>query len=163
MSIRVTKAALDRVSSALTTVECQATFSRSARDNTVLSTLTKIIKTYPHDTLVKMINSFAPILLGKIVAYFLPKVLPHLTPTFKTCPTNPVQQDLNLAVTGEQQAPSAEKILLYCHLMQLHRYPSTQARVDIIEKPSLEENTEPTREPDSSSVSVFYGSTDPSS
>ncbi|XP_071314238.1 mucin-16-like [Trachinotus anak] len=66
LSVGVTKATLDRVSSALTTVGHQATFSRSIRDDMVLSILTEIRQTHPLDILVNRIKNFAPVLLSEI-------------------------------------------------------------------------------------------------
>lgn len=45
LSVRVAKATLDSVSNVLTTLDCQATFSRSIRDDMVLSILTEIRQT----------------------------------------------------------------------------------------------------------------------
>lgn len=67
MSVGVTQAVLDQVSSALTTVEHQTTFTRSIRDDMVLSILTEIRQSYPHDVLVNRIKSFAPVLLSNII------------------------------------------------------------------------------------------------
>ncbi|KAG7214632.1 hypothetical protein INR49_010524 [Caranx melampygus] len=66
LSVGVAKATLDRLCNALTTVGCQANFTRSIRDDMVLSILTEIRQTWPHDILVSSIRNFSPVLLTEI-------------------------------------------------------------------------------------------------
>ncbi len=85
MSVGVTKAVLDRVSNAVTTVEHYAIFSRSIRDDMVLSILTKIRQTHPHDILVNRIKSFAPVLLSEIVDVAVERICGIFQPQSPRC------------------------------------------------------------------------------
>ncbi|XP_026213057.1 uncharacterized protein LOC113160179 [Anabas testudineus] len=119
LSIGVTKAVLDGVSSGLPINNHQVTFSRSIRDDMVLSILTEIRQTHPHDILVNRIKSFAPVLLSEIAEVAVrqvcgmfqpqsPKVSAHLTPAAEPPVTIQVQDDFSLPVTEEKPTPSPE-------------------------------------------------------
>ncbi|XP_037610160.1 arp2/3 complex-activating protein rickA-like isoform X1 [Sebastes umbrosus] len=113
MSVGVTKAVSDRVSYALN-AEHRATFSRSTRDDMVLSILTEIRQSHPHDVLVERISSFSSVLLKEIVNVAArkicgmfwpqsPKVPAHLTPP----PEPPVPTPVQEAETEEPETDSA--------------------------------------------------------
>ncbi|XP_026213425.1 uncharacterized protein LOC113160408 [Anabas testudineus] len=119
LSIGVTKAVLDGVSNGLPINNHQVTFSRSIRDDMVLSILTEIRQTHPHDILVNRIKSFAPVLLSEIAEVAVrqvcgmfqpqsPKVSAHLTPAAEPPVTIQVQDDFSLPVTEEKPTPSPE-------------------------------------------------------
>lgn len=62
----VTKAVLDSVLNALTSVEHHAIFPRSIRDDMIFSVLSTIRQRLPRDILVNRIKMFAPVLLSEI-------------------------------------------------------------------------------------------------
>ncbi|XP_049897818.1 proteoglycan 4-like [Epinephelus moara] len=158
MSVGVTKAVLDQVSNALTTVEHQVIFSRSIRDEMVQSIMNKIRQTFSHDVLVNKIKRFAPVLLSEIVEVAVgqisgmfqpqsPKATAHLTPTVEPAATTPIQEDLNLAVTEGLLTTSPE--INSVVVSTPPPFPTPPA-----EPPSItdveareNENDEPTRDP----------------
>ncbi|XP_059201803.1 cell surface glycoprotein 1-like [Centropristis striata] len=166
MSVGVTKAVLDRVTGALTGVEGQTTFSRSIRDDVVLSILTTIRQTHPLHILVNRIKSFAPELLSEIVDVAAeqicemfhpksPKVPAPLSPAAEPPATAPVQEDSNLTVTRSPEtnpavvstppaspAPPVEPASI----------TNVETREDESDEPSLVNNPESTRDPDSTVV-----------
>ncbi|XP_059201654.1 cell surface glycoprotein 1-like [Centropristis striata] len=166
MSVGVTKAVLDRVTDALTGVEGQTTFSRSIRDDVVLSILTTIRQTHPLHILVNRIKSFSPELLSEIVDVAAeqicemfhpksPKVPAPLSPAAEPHATVPVQEDSNLTVTPSPETNPAVVSTPPASPAPPVEPPSVtdvETRKDECDKPSLENNPEPTREPDSAAV-----------
>ncbi|XP_059202245.1 cell surface glycoprotein 1-like [Centropristis striata] len=166
MSVGVTKAVLDRVTGALTGVEGQTTFSRSIRDDVVLSILTTIRQTHPLHILVNRIKSFSPELLSEIVDVAAeqicemfhpksPKVPAALSPAAEPPATAPVQEDSNLTVTPSPETNPAVVSTPPASPAPPVEPPSVtdvETRKDECDKPSLENNPEPTREPDSAAV-----------
>ncbi|KAL7394880.1 hypothetical protein ABVT39_006170 [Epinephelus coioides] len=157
MSVGVTKAVLDGVSNALTTVEHQIIFSRSIRDEMVQSIMNKIRQTFSHDVLVNKIKSFAPVLLSEIAEVAVgqisgmfqpqsPKATAHLTPTVEPAATTPVQEDLNLAVTEEllTTSPEINSVVVSTPPADPPSIPDVEAREDVDDTPCLENDQEPT-------------------
>ncbi|XP_049898379.1 uncharacterized protein LOC126389004 [Epinephelus moara] len=163
MSVGVTKAVLDQVSNALTTVEHQVIFSRSIRDEMVQSIMNKIRQTFSHDVLVNKIKRFAPVLLSEIVEVAVgqisgmfqpqsPKATAHLTPTVEPAATTPIQEDLNLAVTEKLLTTSLEINSVVVSTpppfptppADPPSIPDVEAREDIDDTPCLENDQKPT-------------------
>ncbi|XP_023275107.1 uncharacterized protein LOC111664658 [Seriola lalandi dorsalis] len=159
LSVGVAKATLDRVSSALTTMGHQANFSRSMRDDMVLSILTEIRQMYPHDILVNRIKNFAPVLLSKIADVAAeqicemfrpqsPKVPAHLTPAAESPATT----------SEEQQTPSPDIISAVVEtLLSYPAEPATKvhAREDGSGEPSLDKDPKSSIELDTAAVKTL--------
>ncbi|XP_034545774.1 uncharacterized protein LOC117817275 isoform X2 [Notolabrus celidotus] len=112
MSVGVTKAVMDGVSSTLTTLRHQAIFSRSIRDEMIQSILAKIRVACPYDILVDRIEAFSPVLLNDIVEVAVGQICEmfqsqsceepvHLTSTVDPPASTPVQDQFNWALTEE--------------------------------------------------------------
>lgn len=117
MSVSVTKAVLDRISSVLHAVGHRTSLSRSSRDETVLSILTEIRRSCPHDVLMSRTSSFAPVLLsnivdvaaGRICELFQPQSLQ--VPTVQPPASTQCQDDVNPDVTEKEFTEEPDYVL----------------------------------------------------
>ncbi|KAG8014432.1 hypothetical protein GBF38_002787 [Nibea albiflora] len=88
MAVGVTKAVQDRLSKSLSSVLLQVTFSSTIRDNLVLSIQETVRQGYPHDVLVKGLNSFAAEVINTITDAAVQQIC-ALFPAVQTPSDNP--------------------------------------------------------------------------
>ncbi|KAI3361435.1 hypothetical protein L3Q82_013602 [Scortum barcoo] len=102
MAVGVTKAVEDRVATAMSSILCQVPFSRSIRDNLVLSIQEKVRQGHAQEVLVKKLNRFATEVLNiiadfaarEICALFQPQTHTSIQPAV----SEQVQQPTSAAV-----------------------------------------------------------------
>ncbi|KAI3363036.1 hypothetical protein L3Q82_011702, partial [Scortum barcoo] len=124
MAVGVTKAVEDRVSTALSAILCQVPFSRSIRDNLVLSIQEKIRQSDTTDVLVKKLNCFATEVLNTIADVAAGEICALFKPQTHT------------AVSSIQPADMVDDAEV-----------KTSPAEDVDEQPGLEEDTELITEP----------------
>ncbi|KAG7237055.1 hypothetical protein INR49_032861 [Caranx melampygus] len=109
LSVGVAKATLDHVFHALITEGSQANFTRSIRDDMVLSILTEIRQTWPHDILVNSIKNFDPVLLTEIADVTMRLICEMFEPRSPEVPAPLTSQaEMPAAISEEQQINNPE-------------------------------------------------------
>ncbi|XP_044063034.1 actin cytoskeleton-regulatory complex protein pan1-like [Siniperca chuatsi] len=135
MAVGVTKAVEDRVSTALSSMLRQVAFSRSIRDNMVLSIQERVRQGHTRDVLVKRLNCFAAEVLNTISDAAAREICVLFQPHTKVSGNMNTRKDCiqpaDVVDGAEARASPAE---------------------DVSEEPGLEEDTEPIREPDSAVI-----------
>ncbi|XP_044064417.1 fibrous sheath CABYR-binding protein-like [Siniperca chuatsi] len=135
MAVGVTKAVEDRVSTALSSMLRQVAFSRSIRDNMVLSIQERVRQGHTRDVLVKRLNCFAAEVLNTISDAAAREICvlfqPHTKVSVNMNTRKDCIQPADVVDGAEARASPAE---------------------DVSEEPGLEEDTEPIREPDSAVI-----------
>ncbi|XP_018556841.1 uncharacterized protein LOC108900338 [Lates calcarifer] len=132
MAVGLTKAVEDQVTTALSTVLRQVTFSRSIRDDMVLSILGKVRQSYSQDILVKKLNCFTAEILNAITDTAATEICELFEPQIKASVNMKAEKDCTQA---EDVVDGAEA--------------KTGPAEDQSEEPGLKEDTEPIRKLDS--------------
>ncbi|GAA6226947.1 uncharacterized protein LOC108900338 [Lates japonicus] len=135
MGVGLTKAVEDQVTTALSTVLRQVTFSRSIRDDMVLTILGKVRQSYSQDILVKKLNCFTAEILT-------PSDTITDTTAAEICELFEPQIKVSVNMKAEKNCTQAEDVVDGAEA-------KTGPAEDQSEEPGLEEDTEPIRELDS--------------
>lgn len=97
MAVGLTKAVEDQVTTALSTVLRQVTFSRSIRDDMVLSILGKVRQSYSQDILVKKLNCFTAEILNAITDTAATEICELFEPQIKASVNMKAEKDCTQA------------------------------------------------------------------
>ncbi|KAI3376511.1 hypothetical protein L3Q82_016960, partial [Scortum barcoo] len=143
MAVGVTKAVEDRVSTALSSMNCQVPFSRSIRDDLVLSIQEKVRQSHAQEVLLKKLNCFATEVLNTIADVAAEEICVLFQPQTDTSIQSAVSEP-------EQQTESSPSKSVVASAPLSPVSPPAEVIPSVLDpEPRM---VEPTKEPDSAAV-----------